>query len=308
MAVALGQGQPTYTAVTIPVLYPKKLQVKFYAKTVITNICSTEYEGELKKQGDKARIRIKPTVNRKTGALGQDMVSETPAFTYVDLDIDKIFYYNILCPNVAQSMSDIDLMAEYEEAIISDNGVQTDADVLAYFDSLGDASNIGATAGVKTSSYDLGATGASIPITELNAPDKIADMIYSLKERNIDEDFWILIPQWYTRKLVTSELKAANEMGDAASTMRSGLVGKLFGHELYESNNMTSTTDGTDSNVCWWANAGHKSAIAFAQVVQNFRIIDAEMQFAKRIQLEVVYGRKVVQDDYLTGLYCRPAV
>ena len=305
MAVALAQGQPTFTGITIPIIYPKKLQVKFYAKTVITNVTSTEYENELKKQGDKARIRIKPVVNRKTGAIGQDMVNETPAFTYVDLDIDQYYYYSILCHGVPQAQSDIDLLAEYEEAITEDNAVKTDADVLAYFDALGDAENIGATAGVKTGAYDLGTTGASIPITELNAPDKIADMIYTLKEQNVPVD-WILIPEWYTRKLVTSELKAANEMGDSMSTMRSGLVGKLFGHELYDSNNMTSTTDGTDSNICWYANAGNKSAIAFAQTIQNMRVIPTEKQFARLIQMEVVYGRKVLQDDYLTGLYCRP--
>lgn len=305
MAVATAQGQPTYTGITIPVLYPLKLQAKFYAKTVITNICSTEYEGELKKKGDTVRIRTKPAVNRKTGALGQDMVSETPSFSYVDLTVDNLHYYSILCPDVAQSMSDIDLLAEYEEAITEDNAVKTDADVLAYFDSLGDAENIGTTAGVKTGAYDLGATGAAIPITTLNAPDKIADMIYVLKEQNI-QDVKIIVPEWYTRKLITSELKAANEMGDSMSTMRSGLVGKLFGHELYDSNNMTATTDGTDSSTCWYANAMHPSAILFAQTIQAMRVIPTEDQFARKIQLQTVTGYKVQNDDWLTGLYCKP--
>jgi hypothetical protein len=46
----------------IPEIWSGKLVEKFYASTVLAAISNTDYEGEIKNQGDRVKIRTKPTV------------------------------------------------------------------------------------------------------------------------------------------------------------------------------------------------------------------------------------------------------
>jgi hypothetical protein len=306
MAVSVAAGYPTFSGVTIPVLYPTETLIKIYEKTVISNICSTDYEGDLKKKGDVARIRLKPTVTRRKGEVGKDMVPTVTTFSHVDLTIDKMYYFNEEVDDVIAQQSDVAILNELQDAMSQQDAVDTDADVLAGISTQANAENCGANAGVKTGIYDLGATGASIPITDINATDKLLDIFEVLHERNVTTDMWCVIPSWYARKLKSSELKQANEMGDGKSVLRTGLLGTIDGVELYQSNNMTSVTDGTDGNTCWYILAGHKSAVTFAKTISNVAVIRPDNRFAKLVQMQVVYGYEVVNDPYLASLYCRP--
>jgi len=309
MGIAIAAGMPVFSGTTIPVIYPKELRVKMYKKTVATNLCSLDLQSQLKKMGDTARVRIPPVVHRKTGVGYQKMVAETPGLTYIDFTISTRIYYDLLLDNVISQQSDIDIMAAYEEAMIKDNGVQTDADIFEILDAGAAAANQGATAGIETEDYNLGATGASIAVTELNAPDVLADLLFTLKEQNVEDDDMtsLAVPQWYLRRLVTSEFKEANLTGDPSSTLRSGWKGNIFGVQLYSSNNMYKTTDATDSNVCYRALALHKAAAAFAQTITEMRVVQPTEYMAKELQLEVVYDGKVMNPDLLATAYCRPS-
>lgn len=305
MAVALAAGHPTVSGVLIPELWVAETLDKMYAKAVTPNICSTEYEGELKKHGDVAHILLEPTVTRKTGKIGQDMVSTVTEFTNTDLTIDKYFYYDETVHGVVEAQSDAKIVNILQNVIAKNDAEATDADILAGIATGGGAANVGATAGAKSSSYDLGAVGAAKVITSLTAVDNLLDMFAVIRETNASENIWCYIPSWYARLLKTSELNQANVMGDDKSIARTGLVGMLDGFELFETNNYTAVTDATDGTTCYYAQAGHRSAISFAKTIQNSRIIDTENQFAKRIQVEVVYGYDVVNPGYLATLYCR---
>ncbi len=305
MAVALAAGHPVVSGVLIPELWVTETLDKMYAKAVTQNFCSTEYEGELKKHGDVVHILLEPTVTRKTGKIGQDMVSTVTQFADTDLTIDKYFYYDQTVHGVVEAQSDAKIVNILQNVIAKNDAEATDKDILAGIATGGGAANVGATAGVKSSSYNLGTVGASKVITSLTAVDNLLDMFAALRETNASENLWGYIPSWYARLLKSSELNQANVMGDDKSIIRTGLLGMLDGIELYETNNFTAVTDGTDSNTCYYAQAGHRSAISFAKTIQNSRIIDTEDQFAKRIQVEVVYGYDVVNPDYLATLYCR---
>ena len=54
-----GAGQGTtdlYSGKFIPQIWSGKLQVKFYASTVLSAITNNQWEGEIKDQGDKVEI------------------------------------------------------------------------------------------------------------------------------------------------------------------------------------------------------------------------------------------------------------
>jgi hypothetical protein len=131
-------------------------------------------------------------------------------------------------------------------------------------------------------------------------------MIATLREQNVSSDMWCVIPSWMSRKLKSSELKQANEMGDGTSVLRTGLLGRIDGVELFESNNMTAVTDSTGVK-CWYPLAGHKSAVAFAKTIGETAVIRPDRRFAKQVQMQVVCGYKVVNPNYLVSGYVKPA-
>jgi hypothetical protein len=284
------------------------MEEQLYAKTVISQIASTELEKQLKGFGDTANIRIMPTFTKKDYTAGMTLVPSSTAPTKVQLLIDHGFSYCEAIDDVIAQQSDVRLVDDYTKGLTSSMAVEVDAHVLAGIQTGAGADNSGATAGVKTGGYDMGATGAPISLNSENALQKLTELIAVLKEQNVDKSgMWVLVPSWFTQKLILSDLKMANEMGDSTSTVRTGLVGKISGVDVFESNNMTAVTDGTTSETCWYALAGHSSAVAFAQTIDKFRVVEPTNTFGSQIQLLNVFGFKVVQSKYLASLYCTMA-
>jgi hypothetical protein len=258
--------------------------------------------------GDTANIRLVPTFTKKDYSAGMTLSASNTTPSKVQLLIDHGFYYDENIDDVIAQQSDVRLVDEYTKALASSMAVEVDAHVLAGIQTGASASNSGATAGAKTSGYDLGAAGAPIALNSENALQKLTELIAVLKEQNVGKSgMWVLVPSWFTQKLILSDLKMANEMGDSTSTVRTGLVGKISGVEVFESNNMTSVTDGTTSETCWYALAGHRSAVAFAATIDEFRVVSPTDSFSKQLQLLNVFGFKVVQSKYLASLYCTMA-
>ena len=307
MAITIAAGMPTYSGGVIPELWTADTLVKLYEATVITKIASLNYQNELKKKGDVAHIRLEPTVLMKEYSVGMDMIAESDTMSTVDLTIDKAYYGAQSVPFVTAQQSDLDLLNIFQDALVKAAAVKVDAIALSTIGTGAASANEGATAGVKSVGYDLGATGASIPITSLNALDKLMDLVATLREQNADTDLWTVIPYWFARKLKTSDLMSAQDMGDGTSVVRSGLIGKIDNVEIYESNNLTSVTDGTDSNTCWYAHAGHKSALAFAQTIQEVIVEKIPLQASTAVEIIVAFGTVVANPNYLATLYCRPA-
>ena len=61
MAYPVVPGHPDYTrsgaSKFIPEIWSGKLLKKYYDYTILTSICNTDYEGEIKNQGDTIIIR-----------------------------------------------------------------------------------------------------------------------------------------------------------------------------------------------------------------------------------------------------------
>ena len=81
---------PDYSGSFIPQLWSNKLNAKFFANTMMTEIANTSWEGEIKNQGDSIRIRTAPsiTINDYAGA-GSTLSSEVPVPIFQDLQINK---------------------------------------------------------------------------------------------------------------------------------------------------------------------------------------------------------------------------
>src|SRR5437879_13899275 len=73
----------------IPTIWSGKLIEKFYASTVLAAISNTDYEGEIKNQGDTVNIRTKPTITISDYSADQALTLQRPSGNMISLLIDK---------------------------------------------------------------------------------------------------------------------------------------------------------------------------------------------------------------------------
>ena len=61
---------PAYSGSFIPQLWTKKLNAKYYVDNQLAEIVNTNWEGEIKNQGDSVRIRTAPTLSINDYSIG----------------------------------------------------------------------------------------------------------------------------------------------------------------------------------------------------------------------------------------------
>ena len=178
---------PQLSGITIPTVWSGKLLIKFYEASVIPAICNTEYEGEISDHGDKVEIRSTPDITINTYAKGEALTYEQPAPTKQSLNIDKGKYWAFIADDVDVKQADYGLPEDWGKDASEKMKISVDTEVLAAVDADAHASNIGATAGVRSASFDLGAAGAWEVVTKSNVLDYIVDTGSVLDEQDVPE-------------------------------------------------------------------------------------------------------------------------
>lgn len=301
-------GQPNYsssgTNQFIPELWSGKLLVKFYLSTVFGEIANTDYEGEIKRYGDKVHIRTVPDIAVNDYERGADLTYQRPESASVELLIDKGHYFGFVCDDIDVHQSDIKLMDKWSNDAGEQMKIKTDSNVLGNVYADAHASNKGATAGVESGSFNLGVTGTPIAVTKTNVLDYLVDCGTVLDEQNIPEtERWMVIPAWMAGMIKKSDLKDASLTGDGSSVLRNGRIGMIDRWTLYSSNNLTSVVDGADT--CYNVMFGHKSAITFAAQMTKMETLRAEKTFGNLVRGLQVYGFETVKPPALGVLYAK---
>lgn len=75
----------------------------------------TDYEGEIRNQGDTVHIRTKPTITIRPYQVNQDLLIERPSSNIVDLTIDYAFYFNEALDDVMEYQSDINMLSMWAD-------------------------------------------------------------------------------------------------------------------------------------------------------------------------------------------------
>jgi hypothetical protein len=256
----------------IPEVFSKKLQAKFYAQTVLSEVTTNEYEGEISGLGNKVNIRTVPavTVADYTGSLSySDVTSST-----IELDINKAKSYAFKVDDILRMQADIDFMNEAAQDAAQNMKIAIEQDVFANVAAGSSLTDINSTPADITSSTVLGHI--------LSAGEQLDD-------NNIPEDgrFMIVNPAVATL-IKQSELRQAYLTGDSVSPLRNGFIGKIDRFDMYVSNNL-STTSGVTSGLY-----GHPKAIAYASQMTNTETVRLESSFGDGVRGLAVYGYKVV--------------
>ena len=304
MPIASAAGAATYSGNFIPEIWSSKLVENFYDATVLAAISNTDYEGEIKSQGDKVQIRLTPEITIRSYQKGMNLTVERPDKPKITLDIDQGEYFACVEDDVDKVQSDIDLMDKWSKDASERMKIKVDANVLTGI--LPDIATInqGTTAGRISGNINLGATGSPVQATKANVLDMLVDIGVVLDEANAPEsDRFVVIPAWMAGMIKKSDLKDASLTGDSSSVLRNGRLGMIDRLTLYTSHNLNSVVD--NSVRCYNVVFGHKMGLTFASQMTEMESIRAESTFGNIIRGLQVYGYKVVKGEALGRLYVR---
>lgn len=293
-----------------PLIFTRKLLVKFYAKTVFGDIANRDYEGEITKMGDKVIIRTIPDVTVFDYLKGMDLNTKrkTPESPAVELLIDKAKAYSVMIDDIDKIQNDIDALDQWASDGSEQLGISIDRSILNVFYTYAHALNKGTTAGKVSGSYDMGVTNNPVELDKSNVLETIADAEAVLSEHDVPEtDRWMVIPTWMANLIQKSDLKNASFSGDSSNrVLRNGRIGELSNFTLYKSNNLIGVTDSATS--CYNIPFGHKTALTFASQFVKNRVLELQNTFGTALEGLQVYGWEVVKPESMGVLYaCKGA-
>ena len=307
----------SYSGAFIPTLWSGKLLAKFYQNTMLSEIANTDYEGELKNQGDTIRIRLAPSININDYEVGSNLSYEVPTPIYQDMQVNKGKYFGVQVNDVLAYQSDMDLMNMFTEDAAKQLKIAIENEV--FFNNFVTegpaAANEGATAGAISAAYNLGTDTTPVDQSSAaNVLNAILRMSSVLDEQNVPEDGRFLIISPYDRHLLMqSNIAQAYFTGDSSSIVRTGKIGMLDRFTVYVSNLLprgeagkalvpalsATSTGATVSNAKArrLMVAGTKAANSFAMTVNKTEPLRNQTDFGDIVRGLAVYGRKVVKPE-----------
>lgn len=310
---------PSYSGAFIPTLWSGKLLAKFYQNTMLSEVTNTDYEGELKNQGDTVRIRLAPSISISDYTVGQTLSYEVPTPIFQDMQVNKGKYFGVQVNDVLAYQADMNLMNMFTEDAAKQLKIAIENEV--FFNSFvtqGAATgNYGATAGKISAAYNLGTDTTPIDqATPENVLKAILRMSTVLDEQNVPEDGRFLILSPYDRHLLMqSSIAQAYFTGDQSSTIRTGKIGMLDRFSVYVSNllprgeagkalvaGLSATSTGgavTNAKARRVMIAGTKAATSFAMTINKTEPLRNQTDFGDIVRGLAVYGRKVVKPEAL---------
>ena len=293
---------PVYTGNFIPDIWSAKLIEKFYSATVLAAICNTDYEGEIKNQGDTVNIRTKPTITIRDYQVNQDLVVERPSSSMTTLTIDNAKYFNVALDDIMETQSDLNLLSMWSDDATEQLKITIDTAVLATVPAGVTALNKGLTAGRISQNLNLGVAGTPLALTPLNVLSAIVDMGTVLDEQNIPETGrWLVIPPWLAGMIKKSDLRNASISGDGVSMLRNGRLGMIDRFTLYASNLLPTSTE--SAATAFHILAGHPHGITFASQITKIEQMRSERSFSDLLRGLQVYGSKVLDGIAVADLY-----
>lgn len=313
--VAPFNTSPAYSGSFIPTLWSAKLNVKFYAASTFASISNTNWEGEIANLGDKVIIQNIPTITISDYTVGGGVTYQVPAPNTLELQIDRAKFFAFQVNDVLDYQSKPNLMEMFSNDASEQMRVVMDSTCLYRTFNGAAAANQGATAGVKSGSYNLGTDASPIALTSSNVLQKVLELAAVLDEQNVPEsDRWLVIDPATRTLLLQSNLAQAQFMGDATSPVRNGLIGRIDRFMVYVSNQLPRLAangtvwisgDGSESTVAATTNAakrraiiaGHKSAFTFASQMTKTETLRNPTDFGDYIRGLQVFGHKVVKPE-----------
>ena len=268
----------------VPTIWSAKLFQELDKSHVLVPLCNRDYEGEISNYGDQVKINAVGDISVNNYAPNVTEISpqQLDAQQTV-LEIDKAKYFAFYIDDVDNAQTKPKLMSEAMRKAayaLSDNA---DSDIAGLQSFAG--SNVQSTAVLIAGTLGV-----------------MAEAARTLDQNNVPQSGrWMVIPPWFHSKLVLNGILETEGSIDANNMYGNGYVGRVFGFDLYMSNNLSTGTVG-DANQSHLAIAGTRRAISFAEQVVKMEAYRPENSFSDAVKGLHVYGRKVIDPNALVRL------
>lgn len=308
---------PAASGTFIPAIWSSKLNVKFYAASVFASICNTDWEGDISNVGDKVIINNIPDITISDYVAGAGLTYEAPTPSTIEMNVDQGKSFAFQLNDVIKYQSQPELMDMFSNDASEQMRVAIDYACLRDNFNGGAAANKGATAGVKSSAYNLGTDTAPVTLSVNNVLTTLLSLAAVLDEQNVPEsDRWLVIDPLTRTLLMGSNLAQAQFMGDPKSMVRNGMIGMIDRFTVYVSNQLPRAGAGlswptkADPNGAAQPGAvarraiiaGHRSAMSFASQMTKTETLRNPNDFGDLVRGLQVYGYKVTKPEALALL------
>lgn len=278
-------------ATFIPELWSARLLQGLEKSHVATNLVNRDYEGQIRNQGDKVNINTLSDVAIKTYTPNSDIASpDDLTTTKQQLEITEADYFNIQLDDVDRVQATGELMDTAMRNVAYKMNDRTDGFILGKIASGVDSGNI------------IGTTESPIQVTKNNIYESIIEMRTKLDKANVPTSGrTIVIPPEIYALLLQDERFVKSDAVAGQNVLVNGLVGRVAGFDVFESNNVVYDTD----NKFWKVTAQVRTATTFAEQIVKTEAYRMEKRFSDAVKGLHVYGAKVTDGTQIAELVCK---
>lgn len=248
-------------------------------------VVQRDYEGEITQAGDTVKITSisRPTVGTYTkNSTTINPENLTDAQRSLLIDQSKYFAFEIDDVDLRQSANGGALMQEAATEAAYALADTADQYVAGLYTGVDSGNAIGTTA----------ITSSTLAVTNL------INLVVKLDNSNVPKQGrYVIVPPWYHGLLLGSDIFHRVDASGNDGTLRNGIVGRAFGLDVLVSNNCANVT-GDD----WIVQAGHPSALAFAEQIVKTEAYRPENAFSDALKGLHLYGAKLVRPTAIATL------
>ena len=263
----------------IPTIWSARLLANLDKAHVATAFVNRDYEGEIKKQGDRVKINSIGNVTIKKYTKADIAAAEDLTTTGQELVIDQANYFNFQVDDVDAVQARASLMDKAMQRAaygLSDN---SDSYVFGLMDK-----------GVDSSNVISGASGAAIAITKDNAYEYIVQLKTKLDKANVpSQGRKLAVPPEMEGLLLLDNRFVGTGGTKAESTLENGYIGRTAGFDIYVSNNLP--VDSGKVSIL----AAHPMATSYAEQIASTEAYRPEKRFSDAVKGLHLYGAKVTE-------------
>lgn len=278
-------------ATFIPELWSARLLQGLEKSHVATNLVNRDYEGQIRNQGDKVNINTLSDVAIKTYTPNSDIASpDDLTTTKQQLEITEADYFNIQLDDVDRVQAAGELMDTAMRNVAYKMNDKTDSFILGKIASGVASGNI------------IGATASPVQVTKNNIYESIIEMRTKLDKANVPTSGrTIIIPPEIYALLLQDERFVKSDAVAGQNVLVNGLVGRVAGFDVFESNNVVYDT----VNKFWKVTAQVRTATTFAEQIIKTEAYRMEKRFSDAVKGLHVYGAKVTDGTQIAELVCK---
>ena len=278
-------------ATFIPELWSARLLQGLEKSHVATNLVNRDYEGQIRNQGDKVNINTLSDVAIKTYTPNSDIASpDDLTTTKQQLEITEADYFNIQLDDVDRVQAAGELMDTAMRNVAYKMNDRTDSFILGKIASGVASGNI------------IGTTEIPIQVTKNNIYESIIEMRTKLDKANVPTSGrTIVIPPEIYALLLQDERFVKSDAVAGQNVLVNGLVGRVAGFDVFESNNVVYDTN----NKFWKVTAQVRTATTFAEQIVKTEAYRMEKRFSDAVKGLHVYGAKVTDGTQIAELICK---